>query len=321
MGTLAISALLLGACAAEGSDGSRGTGGSDVTITVDLGGDSTTSPTRIADRPGPAIPADGEVHVLDVGAEPRPDLRHAQEPGTERFEVVSTNAITAESGGVKQSVTAPTTTQTIEVTVASRPDGRFDVRQEVLDVELGDDGSKAGRAGAEQAAEAVVGMTATGVIDPLGRSSDVAVELPDDAPPLFDTLTDQLESMMGQLSTPVPDQPIGVGGSWTTTQSIDLLGAEVLATTTFTLASADASGYTVRSVTSMAADGEQEISSGGQTGELLAFTSTGSGVAKVRRGHLVSESESRSRAEQTFEIDDVTLHQTISATGRTRPLG
>jgi hypothetical protein len=162
------------------------------------------------------------------------------------------------------------------------------------------------------------GMKTSAIIDRTGSTSDLHLDLPEDAPKVYRALFDQLEDMFAQLSTPVPDEPMGVGGSWTTTQTIDLLGADVDTTVTYTLTSMDESSYTVRAVTKMDAEDGQDIMASGQAGTLDAFRGAGSGESTVRIGQRVAEGQGQSSSDQTFTIDGQTLRQKTRATYRMR---
>ena len=315
LAALALGALLLlGACA---SDGPQAT----ITFRADpVASPPSTSSAPVADRPSPALLAAGEIQVVSLGDKPRRELRVTPQIGTQRVEITTTSRITVSSAGVREAATSPTLTQTVEVSVAERGDGRFDVRQEVVDVEVGSDGSPGSRATAASTAEAMVGMVTTGVLDDRGQMTDLDIDLPDDAPQLVTMVLDQMKTTLGQMATPVPEAAIGVGGSWTTTQPIDLLGATATTTTTFTVASLDESGYTVRSVIRMASLPDQAISVSGQTGTLVALSGSGSGVATVRPGQLVADTRGRSRTRQTLEVDGQTLEQEVRTTVRARPV-
>lgn len=300
--------LLLAACAADGEQSTTTTTGA-----------SGSAPTTTRDAADSVADARGRVDVISNGAEPRQVLRRPPTVGTTRVKMAQTVDLTVSSGGLEQSSTSPTITQTIEVEVAPRADGRFDLRQEIVEIEIGEDGTKGGRAQMERTMDALVGMSATGVIAADGTPDALSLHPPDDLPTGMSSLLDQMEGTFQQLSTPVPDEPLGVGGSWSTTSTIDLLGAAADVDVVYTLEALDADGFEVRSTTTMHADEDQAISTGGEAGALLSFTGTGDGIARIEFGQLVGTGEGSSRAKQAFEIDGEQLEQDITTEIRYLP--
>lgn len=295
-------ALLLAGCGASGGEG------------VDR---STT--TAAARTPG-KDPAPAQIRIIEPGAEPRQVLRVQPEVGTEQVEMTTSSRITMDIMGEEQTADTPPLIQTVEIAVTERDDGRLAISQEVLDVEVGPGGTPEVRKEVARSTEALVGMTATMVMDDQGEMSDLRVDLPDDAPAMYAALIDQMEGTMEQLMIPVPDEPMGLGASWSATKPIDLLGASVETTITYTVTALDENGFSVRTETKLSAAPNQEISVSGETGTLVAFGGTGTGESTSRFGHLVSDGEGSSTSEQTLSVSGQTIQQQTETTFGMRPL-
>jgi hypothetical protein len=178
---------------------------------------------------------------------------------------------------------------TIEV-VETDDDGSYTVASEVTGVRTApsDDIDEDVLAEYEPRAATMIGTTNTWTVDASGNVGEVTAAYPDDLDP---TLTEGLEigdRASDQLTVPLPDQPVGIGATWTTAQSTDLNGVQSNLTTEYELVDVADDVFTLAWTTTQSlsvADGE----------------ATGSGSLRQQIGGL-APIESSTESDGTYEV-------------------
>lgn len=198
----ALAALLVGAVLAGCS------GGSDDPAPTTTEATTTTTEVPLATPP----------EVLDPGAEPRQALRLAYQPGDAivlRYAVDL--AVEQESGGRRQRLDSPPIVQLLRLTVeeVDGTDTVMGLAIESITVDGRDvDLSEEQVAALQAALDPLVGVTGTIRLDELGRTTDVAVDAPDDLPESAAASLAQLEDQLRQISPSLPEEEVGVGARW-----------------------------------------------------------------------------------------------------------
>lgn len=124
-----------------------------------------------------------------------------------------------------------------------------------------------------------VGMKGKSIITDRGitKSADFSTDSTD---PMVKQQIESLKDTFGQLSAPVPAEPVGVGARWDVTQTVSSNGLQIEVKTTYTLKEFSGSNIVLDTVTEQTAK-EQEIKNPqlppGMTVRLTSMTGTGTG--------------------------------------------
>ena len=174
----------------------------------------------------PTLPV---ITVLDPGAEPRQELRFDLADGTEETSTVGLQVIEQLVDGV--AIVPPQPIETItDVSVSRRVvDGGVEIVSEITDARLG-----------EGTEPELADFVSSNFVDLIGVSTTVLV---DDrgfvARATTDASTSELVSdLVGDAvnqSNPLPDEAIGVGGSWVSETSLEENGITIIVQTTSTV--------------------------------------------------------------------------------------
>ena len=186
----------------------------------------TTSSTTDA-APIPVAPP--VVTLREPGAEPRRELRFALVDGDEVVNTVSTQIVEQFADG--ESLIPPQPIQTIiDVAVSRRPvDGGFEAVSEIIDAQIGADTDPALAVFIETNITDLIGVTTTATVDDRGIISLNAED------PISNQLVNDVVNDVINQSNPLPEEPVGLGGSWTTVATTQESGLTVMVETTSTV--------------------------------------------------------------------------------------
>ena len=81
----------------------------------------------------------------------------------------------------------------------------------------------------------IVGMNGKAVVTNRGYAKDAKLNLPANVNPQMKQMLDGFQQSMNQMSTPLPEQAVGVGAKWQVVQKIDQNGMKIDQTATFEL--------------------------------------------------------------------------------------
>ena len=220
--------------------------------------DATSETTESTETTEQAIEASDEgpiVVLTDPGAEPRVELRLrlAEEPGT--FEMTQTQSLTQFIDGEEMTATGEITSVTdiaYEIEVSGE---NFKMTSNYLSMRAAE-GTDPGVADAvARAGETLSSLETVAIIDSRGfvvSSETSGVDaLPDDMLALMQDLIDN-----DQLTSPLPEEPVGVGATWEIRTSLVLNGAPIDQVTVFEVVSIDGD------IVTLSASGGQTVAPG-----------------------------------------------------------
>lgn len=77
----------------------------------------------------------------------------------------------------------------------------------------------------EQALESIGAMRSTTTLSPRGEVLDVAVDLPENAPAQVQSMLEEFKGQLANLQAPLPEEPVGVGSTWQSKNTLTLAEA------------------------------------------------------------------------------------------------
>lgn len=190
------------------------------------------------------------VEVLDQGTEPRQRLLLEPEVGTQLERTLSTSlGITLEIDGEElPSPSLPGTRIVLRSQVEEvAADGTIRTTLTFLDVAAVDAPGvdPAVLAQTDEVVGQMAGLTATATSDRHGGSQEIVLDTGAISDPQLRSSLEALTSQFSNFSTPLPAEPLGVGGSWRVSGSANLNGIQTDTATTYTLESRSGNEYTL----------------------------------------------------------------------------
>lgn len=265
--------------------------------------------------------ADGPSLVLhDAGAEPRQVMRITPVEGaSEHATMTMTMGMAATLDGERQPrVTSPPMSMgmLIEITEVAE---NGDVTSRFEYDEVGVRGRGAAARQLEAALAPLEGVTGTLQVTGTGELIDADIDVPDDLDPIMASTLDSIEGQLGNLCPPMPEEPVGVGASWTTRATSAVNGIEGEATYEYTVVELTDDVMVLEVSYEQTADPQDVEAPGLPAGSSLHLESmaiSGSGQVTVRIGALLpSEShvEGGGTLEMTAEADgeQMEMHQEL----------
>ena len=207
--SLALSLLVVGACTKRSkSDAEPVKGVSDEK--------PKPNPSASSVATNGAPEADPVVELLDAGKEPRAPMRMQAKQGTEQLvdlAMVMGIRMTL-AGSALPSTTLPRIHTPMDVKVVElRPDGTRKISFSVdhVRVDGGPTVSPAIVSSLTTKLSALDGLSGWVVVTDRGFNRALSMNVPTDAPPLVKQMADSMKQSMGQLVSPFPAEPVGVG--------------------------------------------------------------------------------------------------------------
>ncbi len=244
------------------------------------------------------------VELTNPGAEPRRQLRYRLVEGAEDVMNMQIDlAIETTADGVPLPVpeTPPVVMQMrLAITELKGPkEARYRFALESVEVE--DDPASTPGAGAHmrQALAGAAGMSGHAMVDDRGFNWDAQINPPEQLTPEIQHMMESASRGMDQVSAPLPEQPVGVGATWSLTQDIEQGGVKLTQVTHFELIELDDDTGTLRTRTTQEAPSQALALAGMPPGsaELAGFKSTGSGRIHFDLNRLVPRSTLAMRSE------------------------
>jgi hypothetical protein len=152
-------------------------------------------------------------------------------------------------------------------------------------------------------------------VDSRGFNRDATMELPPTIDPQMRQTLENTMQGMDQMSSPLPDEAVGIGAKWELYQQVEQNGMKVDQVTLFELVALEGDkGRLTATVTQKA--GQQAINAPGMMGataELLKLSSAGSGTIEFDLNHLVPMSSIAISSDYSVKVDAMGQTQTLDA--------
>lgn len=253
-----------------------------------------------------------KVELLEPGAAPRAAIRLQPTPGTtETVEMVMKLGQSMTMNGNKlPSVDAPGQKITIDITTGEiGSNGDIQFKFQYKNIELVEDPAKPSplAPALKQMLAPLVGASGSAVITDRGLTKKVDFEIPPGVAPQLKTMMDGMKESMQRLSSPLPEEAIGIGGKWRVTQVMTVNGMRLTQVTVHELKQVDGQRYTVGISLTQSAEPQAISPPGLPPGtkiQLDALDSQGDGTMVIHsKSAIPSESQLRLTSNTKMNID------------------
>ena len=235
----------------------------------DRGAGTTT--TAVATN-GPTI------KVVDAGKDPKQTLRFTATKGlTKTMMMAMDMSMTFTIGGTPRTQAIPTIQMPLAITVTDvdkNGDIHFDFVLKDPEVVTSDPYDPTASA-VKSALAGMAGLSGKAVVTNRGYSKQVEMTVPPGANPQVAQFVDSMKQSIGQMSAPLPEEPVGVGAKWETTTKLEQSNMTMLQIATNRLSSLDGNNITLDIAITQTAP-RQKIRKDGITVDLKRYTATGS---------------------------------------------
>jgi hypothetical protein len=215
----------------------------------------------------PATPTStGPLKLLGAGTGPRQALRLNPKPGDKQTIILNAKVgIDTKMGDQPPPFKLPSLTNTLDIPLditVKDVSNKGDITYEVAASDAGGGGEP--KPGAPQGARArkpaaseAKGVSATGTISSHGFSKELEFKGPPNADPQIRVLMDLMKDVFGQLTVPLPEEPVGVGAKWEVKAPIQSHGIKVEQTANYELVSIEGDSFKIKGTTTQRAAGQK----------------------------------------------------------------
>ncbi|MBW4650150.1 MAG: hypothetical protein KME06_15895 [Kastovskya adunca ATA6-11-RM4] len=203
---------------------------------------AVNNPSPVVESTQAAPATRSQLQLLDAGAEPRQELRFSPVVNAKQTLTITTNLdmVTAIAGQPIPSFKIPASRMTMETVVTQvDPNGdiHFDFSYTDGDVVADSSASPEVVNAVRSTLQKMVGIKGSYVIDNRGQVKSTNVDLPEDLDPRSKQLLEQVFSSLEQLSSPVPEEAVGIGAKWRVSSSPTFSGMNLNQNTVYELVS------------------------------------------------------------------------------------
>ncbi|MBI5533326.1 MAG: hypothetical protein HY898_11455 [Deltaproteobacteria bacterium] len=283
---------------------------------------ASTPPAPVASAPvDPVV----QVKLLEPGEEPRQSLRyrfHADRPETVWMDLQM--AMGMEVGASKQPETqTPGMRMAMRLTpkeISKEGRMRYDFRIESIEV-LRDPLARPDMVAAvEQQTRPLVGLSGSAEVDPRGMTHAVQfVPLAGTPNPAFQGLIDNLRQSIRNISSPLPEEPVGKGARWEISIPLETPGIKLTQISTHSLKEFKVDKGRIEVAMRQDAPVQPVAFPGmhpGATANLESLVSAGSGWTDFDLNKLVPESSVSMASTMTAKVDEMGTSQQLKVTMR-----
>ena len=292
---------------------------------------ATTTPTTTGSTTTTtaAIPAP---KVTDPGAEPRRALRLVLAEGTTASVTVTSDLVVVQhDAGGDQTVDPPPVVQTIRYTVGKVDAAGAAVSFEVTDAAVATTGTALSPTEITKLTAALAplkGLHGEGHLSPQGHYDHVSFTIPRGIDASVRTQIRALSGSVAALQPRLPDDAVGVGGTWTATDTTSLSGITLGQTTTYVVTAIDGDAVSYRSTTTVTGPAQPLSAEAlgtlpGTAADLVSADLKGTGSGTLRLDRPASPSETTLAGTQVLDLSPAKvakrrLRQDLRVVTRTR---
>jgi hypothetical protein len=248
-----------------------------------------------AARPAPPRKAGPEVTLLEAGAEPRQLLRLAAAKGTTQTVrlTMTMDMDLVMNGAPTPKAKLPVMVMAMSVTVAdveSDGDIRWEMKLTEADVVDDPEVMPMVMSATRDALRGVVGLGGYAVLSPRGFIKEGNMALPPDANPQLKQMLDGMQQSLDQMTSPLPEEPVGVGGKWQVKQTLEQNGMRIDQTGVYTITKIEGS-HVLCDIDLRQTAAQQKIQMPGMPpgvdAEVLSLTTSGGGATEIDLTRIV----------------------------------
>ena len=204
-----------------------------------------------------------EMRLLEAGSTPRKEIRFTPAAGLKQTSIMTMDmqVVVSVAGQNPPQQKMPEQKFTIEINVDDvMPNGDISYRFEYVDIEVVDDPNNPSPAAQtiRDSLKPLIGLTGEGVTSDRGITRSAKINVPENAPAMVKQLLGGMKDALQRLSSPLPEEPVGVGAKWEVIQDVTANGMELQQTVVYGLTSFIDEGFIMSSTTTQSAD-PQEI--------------------------------------------------------------
>jgi hypothetical protein len=261
-----------------------------------------------------------QITLIAPGAEPRQALRYKLAKGSkERLAMTMDMTMQTKVPGMEvPEVKVPTLTMSMDMTIMDAlANGEFSYEFVMVDAKLAEAAPGANAQMTKVTQEALnqaKGLRGQAIVDSRGFNRDAKVEFP---PAMMPQMQDMLSGTLNtveQMSSPLPDEPVGKGAKWELRQQIKQSGMTIDQVTVFELAELSGDKATLKAeITQKAEKQVLPVPGGMGAAELMWLKSKGSGEVNVLLDRLVPNSKMDIASDYAMKVDSGGQSQIIEA--------
>lgn len=232
------------------------------------------------------------VKVVDAGTGAKKTLRFTAAKGlTKTMTMAMDMSMSFTIGGTPRTQAIPTIKMPLMITVTDvekNGDIHFDFVMKDPEVVTSDPYDPAASA-VKSALDGMSGLSGKAIVTDRGFTKQVEMTVPAGANPQIAQFVDSMKQSIGQMSAPLPEEPVGVGATWETTTKLEQSNMTMLQTATNKLVSLDGNTMTLDIGIRQTAPA-QKIRKDGITVDLKRYAATGSATTTLDLTQVVPAS-------------------------------
>lgn len=238
------------------------------------------------------------VELIEAGNAPHRQLRFAPKVGDKLSKVMSMkmSQVVTVAGQQPPQMELPGQKMYMDMEVTNvDSNGDIDFQYRYVDIEVVDDQDNPSPIAAqiESMLEPMISTKGTATITSRGLSKKADLEISEELNPLIKSMIDGMRDSMNKLSSPLPEEAVGVGGKWKTVQQLNANGISLEQTSTYEVTELDLNSFTLRITVEQRAD-PQEVKNAmlppGAVMKLKSLETKGEGTSRFELNNILPKS-------------------------------
>jgi|LakMenEpi03Aug12_release.lakeMendotaPanAssembly.Ray.scaffolds.fasta_scaffold00010_62 hypothetical protein len=263
-----------------------------------LGITSNLSAQKPVDAPEAEVGSEIVVELIEAGNAPHRQLRFTPKLGDKLSKVMSMKMSQVVTVGGQQppQVELPGQKMYMDMEVTNvDPNGDIDFQYSYVDIEVVSDPDNPSPIAAqmESMLDPMIGTKGTATITSRGLTKKSNLEISEDLNPMIKSMIDGMKDSMNKLSSPLPEEAVGVGGKWRTVQQLNANGISLEQTSTYEVTKLDSSSFTL-SITVDQHAAPQEVKNAmlppGAVMKLKTLDTKGEGTSRFELNNILPKS-------------------------------
>lgn len=253
---------------------------------------------------------DAVVKLIEQGAAPRQTLRTMPKKGLKQTSqmTMKIEQTVIVRGQKTPAVPTPAMQFTIDISVTDvDPNGDVSFDYIYPKVELVDDSDEPSPAKElmKSMLSSMQGLSGSAIVTSRGFTKKSDIVLPPNLAPQITAAIGSMKESMSRMSSPLPEEPVGVGGKWSVTQVIEANGIKMKQTSMHTLKEVKGDTFDIAIELTQSAETQEIKTPGVPPGTkmmLQSMESTGAGKMLFDKGAVFPVSEMKSDSKMAMEM-------------------